>query len=115
VIKGKWIIIGVLAIAIAMGFASWPLLKLRRDGEIYRTREILRALDAHCSKYQADHRRAPENLQALRLFPEFLLDGWRRPVQYRVRDAKSWDLWSLGPDGKPGADDINLERRPEPP
>ena len=37
-------------------------------------------------------------------------DPWRRKLQYRYRDADTFDLFSLGPDGLESSDDIRAPR-----
>jgi len=114
VIKGKWVIIAILGVAVVMGIATWPLLRIRRETEIKRTLRILQNLDSLCLKYEEEKRRPPSTLDALELSPEYLLDAWRRPVQFRqpgLRNPTSWDLWSLGPLENDSSDDILHERR----
>lgn len=41
--------------------------------------------------------------------PDALKDPWQQPFQYRIpgeHNPQSFDLWSLGPDGVEGGDDI---------
>jgi len=114
VIKGKWVIIAILGVAVVMGMATWPLLRIRRETEVKRTLRILQNLDSLCRQYESEKRRPPSTLDALELSPEYLLDAWRRPVQFRqpgLRNPTSWDLWSLGPLENDPSDDILHERK----
>jgi type II secretory pathway pseudopilin PulG len=53
VIKGKWIIITVFVIAVVMGIATWPLLRIRRRHEIHKTEAILESLRSACEQYRS--------------------------------------------------------------
>ena len=113
-IKGKWVIIAILGVALIMGIATWPLLRIRRETEVKRTKRILENLDGLCRQFEGEKRRPPMNLDDLKLSPEFLLDAWRRPVQFRqpgLRNPTAWDLWSLGPLESDPSDDILFERK----
>ena len=111
-IKGKWVIIAVLVVAVGMGVATWPLLKMRRKREIWTTQSVIANLRASCENHQKRHGRYPENLEAFAPDPLSCLDAWRRPIRYeaihtegRVRAR----LWSLGPSEADSADDISVE------
>lgn len=109
-IKGKWIIIAVLLIAVVMGIATWPLLRIRRRHEIHKTTTMLNAIQSACDQYRARHGQFPANLGFLSASaPLEFLDAWRRPIQYTcpgVRNKARFDLWSLGPNPDDPADDI---------
>jgi len=55
--------------------------------------------------YEAD-RRLPGSLEELKPDPQFRNDGWGRPIIYTITSSNSYILTSLGPDGKPGKDNM---------
>lgn len=99
-------IAGIVLVAIIMGFATLPLLKIRRQRDIRRTEAILEALYGECQTYRTRHGRYPGALPALSR------DAWGRPIQYEARERLS--LWSLGPDPADPSDDIYASDRKTP-
>jgi type II secretory pathway pseudopilin PulG len=100
--------VAIAVVAIAMGFASWPLLRLRKEDQVRRARRLLRHVDSLCRQYEAEHRKPPARLDVLpSVDPLMLVDPWHRPIKFAVDpDAKSWRIWSLGPLAEDPADDI---------
>lgn len=107
-IKGKWVIMAVLAVAVLMSLASLPLLKLRRKDEVHKTTSLLRGLDLMCRQYQVEFRTPPASLDVLQRYGSLrILDAWQRPVQFRLREGSPpWELRSLGPNPDDPADDL---------
>lgn len=100
-------IAAIALVAIVMGFATWPLLKIRRQKEIRRTEVLLEMLSGDCEQYRARHGRYPAAL------PGRPRDAWGRPIQYS-RWSPGWavlryDLTSLGPDPEDPRDDITVK------
>jgi hypothetical protein len=106
VIKGKWVIIGVLLVALAMGFASWPLMNLRRRNEIHATKGMMEVLLDRCDRYRARNGRYPESLGALDPGVLEYRDAWQRPIQYELSAGKP-RLRSLGPNPNDASDDLH--------
>ena len=79
-------------------------LKLYRDlnGSFPTTEQ---GLDALASRPTSSP--VPEHWRQL-VYPVSLYDPWHRKLQYRWRDADSFDLFSLGPDGVESGDDIRV-------
>ena len=108
--KGRWAIVIVVLVALGMGIATWPLLRIRRKNEIHRTQAVLEGLRSACEHYRVRHGRFPESLEALESrVPLEYLDAWRRPIRYEV-DAGKPKLWSLGPNAEDPSDDIAVPR-----
>ena len=107
-IKGKWVILAVL-----MGLATWPLLRIRRRHEIHKTEALLEGIQSACKQYRTHHGRYPESLDLLNpRAPLEVLDSWRRPIRYEVIHTEGRvraRLWSLGPSEADSADDISVE------
>ncbi len=114
--KGRWAIVVVLLVAVGMGIATWPLLKIRRKDEVHRTRQVLRSLDLQCRQYYGEYRKPPASLEALRVYGSMpLIDAWQRPIQFRLKEGPaSWEIWSLGANPDDASDDI-FERPREAP
>jgi type II secretory pathway pseudopilin PulG len=113
--KGTGVVLGVFIVALLMGLATWPLLKIRRQKEIRRTEALLQALKGACEQYSMSHKQYPRTLADLKLGGE-PYDAWRRPIHYAVinhgrpgiagRDYIQ--LWSDGPDLSTSSDDIRV-------
>ncbi|HEU4339055.1 MAG TPA: hypothetical protein VFS19_03220 [Planctomycetota bacterium] len=108
-IKGKWVILSVLAVAVLMGLASWPLLRLRRKNEIYKTKKTIEHLRAACDAYKAKHGGFPKKLADLDPARGEPLDAWGRSFEY----DPLWDgdnivlqIRSLGSDRHDPHDDL---------
>ena len=108
-IKGKWVIIGVLVVAVVMGLASWPLMRLRRKNEIYKTEKLIEELRGACESYKKMHGTFPKRLSDLDPVRGEPFDAWGRPFEY----DPTWDtgfvlpqIRSLGPDKNDPSDDL---------
>ena len=118
------VIMGMLMATLAVGIAS-QLDKARLSNTKAQILRIEQALEF----YQLDNARFPtvdQGLQALVTRPtsppeprsynpagyikeEALKDPWDQPFQYRIpgeHNPQTFDIWSLGPDGVEGGDDI---------
>jgi len=118
------VIIGMLMTALAVGITS-SLDRARRSTTQTQILRVEQALEF----YQLDNARFPnmdQGLQALVTRPtappepraynpagyikaEALVDPWGQPFQYRIpgdHNPQTFDIWSLGPDGVEGGDDI---------
>ncbi len=114
---------GDSSVAIGDSLSSDPLADLETDEHGRTLAALVRVRDA-LNLHAAFHGgRYPENLEVLaspsERFPDGLfagrgvpLDGWGRPLRYRVDDrSASYALWSVGPDGIDQAgsgDDVSL-------
>ena len=109
--KGFWIVAIIVLVALGMGIASWPLLRIRRKGQIEVTLRRLDRLASSCSEFSIRHRRPPTSLRELSLNPDDLVDAWGRPFQFKLLEHRPGDclLWSLGPNGEDSADDIAIQ------
>lgn len=114
--KGRWAIVVVLLVAVGMGVATWPLLRIRRKNEIHKTEAILDSLAATCKQYRAQHGHYPKSLGEAR-------DAWGRPIEVEWVNVLSTDstaggLWmtlrSLGPNPKDPGDDLKRSLPPVP-
>lgn len=100
--KKAWL---ALAAAIALfailfvSFAGWPSKRDTTLGNISRL-----GLQVH-NFYEASHR-LPVSLEELKPDPRFRNDAWGRPITYTITASNSYVLRSLGPDGKPGKDNV---------
>ena len=118
------VIMGMLMTVLAVG-VSGQIEKARIQSARAQISRIEQALDF----YQLDAARYPSNDQGLAalyekpssppvprvytpggyLKKENLLDPWGEPFRYRIpgsQNTHAFDLWSLGPDGQEGGDDI---------
>ena len=118
------VIMGMLMATLAVGIAS-QLDKARMSNAKAQILRIEQALEF----YQLDNARFPtidQGLQALVTRPsatpeprsynpagyikaDALTDPWDQPFQYRIpgdHNPQTFDIWSLGPDGVEGGDDI---------
>ncbi|HTF58022.1 MAG TPA: type II secretion system protein GspG [Planctomycetota bacterium] len=86
-----------------MAGVTWPLLRLRRRNEIWRTHAILGGIEGSLEQFWIRYGTYPETLR------EEPRDAWGRPIQYRnpgIHNPKGVDLWSLGPDPDDPSDDL---------
>lgn len=100
--KKGWLALAAAAALLVMlfvSFADWPSRRDTTLGNISRF-----GLQVH-SFYEANHR-LPADLEELRPDPRFRNDAWGRPITYTVTSTSSYVLRSLGPDGKPGKDNM---------
>ena len=118
------VIMGMLMATLAVGIAG-QIDKARVSTTKAKITRVEQALEF----YQMDNARFPTSDQGLAalvskpssppvpraytpggyLKDEGLLDPWGQPFQYRIpgtNNPHSFDLWSLGPDGVEGGDDI---------
>src|SRR5262249_6828421 len=82
-----------------------------------QTRESLKRLQADIDRHQKDTGRLPEKLTELEPVQDGTvpvddagqpLDGWRRPIQYRI-EADGYSLFSYGRDGQPGGQGLDAD------
>jgi hypothetical protein len=111
VIKGKWVILGVLAVAVLMTVAAWPLVKIRMNRDLRGTQKLVNRLQAACDAYRAKHGRMPSGLDLVTDDRSEPRDAWSRPIRYERRTGEghtpdAYHLWSTGPDVNDPADDI---------
>lgn len=118
------VIMGLLMTVLAVG-VNGQIVKARINAAKAQLKRVEMALDF----YQLDNARYPtadQGLEALYRAPtappvpkqynpggylkqDQLTDPWGTPFQYRIPGAQNphaFDLWSLGPDGQEGNDDI---------
>ena len=119
------LIIGLLTTGVGIAVAG-----IIEDARANTSRTGIRTLEAAVQMYQIDNGRYPTTDQGLQALiekptiapeprrwrkggylakPVLPKDGWGEPFQYAspgTHNAGGFDLWSLGPDGVPGADDI---------
>lgn len=118
------VIMGMLMATLAVGIAN-QLDKARVSNAKAQILRIEQALEF----YQLDNARFPtadQGLQALvtrptsppeprsynpagYIKPDALKDPWDQPFQYRIpgeHNPQTFDIWSIGPDGVEGGDDI---------
>jgi general secretion pathway protein G len=118
------VIMGMLMTVLAVGVGA-QIEKARFRAAKVQIGRIEQALDF----YQLDNARYPtadQGLNALAEMPssppvpknytpggylkrELLLDPWDEPLQYRIpgtHNPHAFDLWSTGPDGQEGGDDV---------
>lgn len=109
--RGRWVITIVLLVAVAMGIATWPLLRLRRRNEIYKTEALLESLLGMCEQYRIRHGGYPKTLGILEPEGREIRDSWGHLIQYEL-DAKSGRprLRSLGPNPDDPSDDLSASR-----
>jgi hypothetical protein len=119
--KGRWAIVIVVLVALGMGVATWPLLRIRRKNEIHRTEAMIEGLWGACEQYRVRNGQYPPKLTDLGPVHEAPLDAWGRPIQYsnlhfntEAGPRVSISLWSLGPNPDDPSDDIHPERRERP-
>ena len=106
--------ISVLAAMVVPRFAGRT-----EQAKLARTRSDVAAIALALDLYEMDLGAYPESLDALVTRQESPWNGpylkrglpadpWGRPYQYRrgSQQARDYDLLSLGPDGRPGQDDI---------
>ena len=108
--KGRWAIVVIVLVALGMAISTWPLLKIRRRSEIYRTEGMLEELRGACEQYRAKHGRYPSSLADLGPTKGASRDAWGRPVLYEIRFANQHhpflQIQSCGPDPADPSDDI---------
>jgi type II secretory pathway pseudopilin PulG len=111
VTRGRWVITIVLLVAVAMGIASRPLLRLRRKNEIYKAETLLQSLQGMCEQYRARNGSYPKSLEALEPQGRAIRDSWGRLIRYEL-DAKSGKprFRSLGPNPDDPSDDLAAPR-----
>ena len=88
-----------LLVILFVSFADWPSNRDTTLGKISRL-----GLEVH-NFYETNHH-LPSNLDQLKIDPHFRNDAWRRPIAYTTTGTNSYVLRSLGPDGKPGKDNM---------
>jgi oligopeptide/dipeptide ABC transporter ATP-binding protein len=107
----------VLRFAFVLMLACTALLSLRVQPMLARssTRQSMARIAQEVEGFARNSGALPESLLELRwrLLARFTvadpLDAWGRPFQYRREPGKPrFELSSLGPDGKPGTDDISV-------
>lgn len=123
--KGGFTLIEILLVVVIIGIlAGIALPKLSghtRRAEITRARAEIENIGTALAQYEMDMGEFPRSLQELVTSPgsdrwngPYLQKGvpndpWRRPYVYVYpgqRNPRSYDLYSLGPDGVESADDI---------
>ncbi len=123
--KGGFTLIEILLVVVIIGIlAGIALPKLSghtRRAEITRARAEIENIGTALAQYEMDMGEFPRSLQELVTSPgsdrwngPYLPKGvpndpWRRPYVYVFpgqRNPRSYDLYSLGPDGVESADDI---------
>src|SRR5579883_1536509 len=78
-----------------------------------RTRWYMRELRKEIEQYRARNGRLPASLADLEgNLSEQLPDGWGRPFVYEV-DGDTYELYSLGRDGRPGGSGLDSDIRSE--
>ncbi|MCX7817891.1 MAG: type II secretion system major pseudopilin GspG [Kiritimatiellae bacterium] len=115
------ILLVVVIIGILAGIALPKLSGHTRRAEITRARAEIENIGTALAQYEMDMGEFPRSLQELVTSPgsdrwngPYLTKGlpndpWRRPYVYVYpgqRNPRSYDLYSLGPDGVESADDI---------
>jgi hypothetical protein len=107
--KGRWAIVIVVLVALGMGVATWPLLRIRRRNEIHKMEALLEALRSECQHYNIKYGAYPASLMSLDAMKgrQEIMDVWGRPIRYElVLPSGKPRLWSLGPDENNPSDDI---------
>jgi len=115
--RGIWTVGIVVLVSLAMGIATWPLLKARKKNQEQRTWLTLRNINAMRRTMEAERRRPLADLKELGLTPDELRDAWGRPIQFRPSDPsnqKGSILWSLGHNPDDPSDDLILSGTPVP-
>ncbi|HZL71547.1 MAG TPA: hypothetical protein VFC86_03740 [Planctomycetota bacterium] len=116
-IKGKWVIIAILGVAVVMGIATWPLLRIRRANEVHKTRTLIDLLVASCKEYELKHGHLPHTLAQLDPARGEPRDAWGRTFvyipfwKYSTPPSPEWKsafpvIRSLGPDENDPQDDL---------
>ena len=131
--RAGFTLIEIMAVVVIMGMLM-AALAVGITGQVDRARENtaktqITRIEQALEFYKLDNKRFPnadQGLQALHtqpssppvpknwnpagyLKPEALKDPWDEPFQYRIpgtHNPYTFDLWSLGPDGVEGNDDI---------
>jgi hypothetical protein len=113
VIKGKWVILGVLAVAVLMTVAAWPLVKIRMNRDLRGTQKLVDRLNAACHAYRARHGEFPSSLDLVTSDRREPRDAWSRPIKYAIFQQRRHgieveiiDVRSQGPNSDDSADDI---------
>lgn len=117
-------VLGIMALLLSVGVYS--MLNVTRGGEEAKAKGDVRAIVTNLIRYQTKSRILPTNEQGLKALvtkpsvapvPEqwqqmmkeiALMDPWAKEYQYRnpgKRNPDSFDVFSLGKDGKEGTDD----------
>ena len=105
----------LLPLAVAIAVVFW-INASRQTGnmrKVSQARDEIRALSAALIAPRPDGRSMPDSRQGLAALvedgtlPHIPLDPWGRPYQFRnPGTVRTWELYSLGPDGIESADDV---------
>src|SRR5688572_7772906 len=104
--RGRWVLVAIVVVALGMSVATWPLLKVRREGELQRTETLIAQLSSACRDYKLDHGRCPERLSQLNPAKSAPVDAWGRPFLVESLGVQGAAIRSLGPDAANSEDDI---------
>lgn len=101
------VVIVVLAVLASMVFG---LMHYVESSRINNTETRVFGVGLEVVKHASVKGFPPAKLQDLKVDGLRLVDGWDRPLEYKV-NGKEFKLWSCGPDGVSGtADDIQFRR-----
>jgi|694.fasta_scaffold69646_2 general secretion pathway protein G len=103
------IIIVVAIIGIVLSFLLKGVFSGAQEAKAKLTKAMLEQLKGDLTVYQVSNNQFPGSLQDIK-GNEAVNDGFGNPIQYKVSDGgRSFELLSLGADGKPGGTGSNQD------
>jgi general secretion pathway protein G len=107
--RGLTLVEIIIVLIILAGIMSWlggKLFGQKDKAMVSLTTSKLNALKQSIMEYQLRTNALPNDLRALEETDASVTDGWAAPIQYRQLDGRTYELKSLGADGKEGGSGV---------
>jgi general secretion pathway protein G len=104
------IIIVLIILALVMSFLTKNLFKASSQAKAQLSEQMLNRLKEPLLMFQLKNNQLPGDLSAAGIEQEDLKDSFGNPIQYRLLDGgRSYELKSLGADGREGGSGADLD------
>lgn len=107
--RGLTLVEIIIVLIILAGVMSWlggKLFGQKDKAMVSLTTSKLNALKQSIMEYQLRTNSLPQDLRALEETDASVTDGWAAPIQYKQLDGRTYQLKSLGADGKEGGSGV---------